>query len=261
MRRKIKIDKFLIWNISKSGDSNNELLLGTFMQCRKDKTIFLQVRSNWIPFECWKYEFVQTILAIDCIELLKIYSKRALEVSRLSKLIWHDILYWPFEIGAMIYLFYGGIWIQNFTVWFMLQDLFYRVFGFPEQKLQGELALVTGGGGGLGRLISLRLSKLGVDIVIWDIKQEGMHRAIYSNEIRNHMFLMPIDHNFLFFCNTIFCWRTTFFEFFHRKHTFRIIFQVTWFLFFIFNEICPNKTLNPLNKTSNFAEKKFEYSI
>lgn len=87
----------------------------------------------------------------------------------------------------------------------MLQDLFYRVFGFPEQKLQGELALVTGGGGGLGRLISLRLSKLGVDIVIWDIKQEGMHRAIYSNEIRNHMFLMPIDHNFLFFCNTIFC--------------------------------------------------------
>lgn len=57
----------------------------------------------------------------------------------------------------------------------MLQDLFYRVFGFPEQKLQGELALVTGGGGGLGRLVSLRLSKLGVDIVIWDIKQEGMH--------------------------------------------------------------------------------------
>lgn len=55
----------------------------------------------------------------------------------------------------------------------LLQDLFYRVFGRPEQKLQGELALVTGGGGGLGRLISLRLSKLGVDIVIWDIKQEG----------------------------------------------------------------------------------------
>lgn len=45
--------------------------------------------------------------------------------------------------------------------------------GVPEQKLDGELALVTGGGGGLGRLISLRLAKLGVNIVIWDIKQEG----------------------------------------------------------------------------------------
>lgn len=48
------------------------------------------------------------------------------------------------------------------------------MFGFPEQVLRGELALVTGGGGGLGRLLALRLAKLGVDIVIWDINQEGM---------------------------------------------------------------------------------------
>lgn len=47
------------------------------------------------------------------------------------------------------------------------------MFGFPEQIIKGELALVTGGGGGLGRLLALRLSKLGVDIVIWDINQEG----------------------------------------------------------------------------------------
>lgn len=47
------------------------------------------------------------------------------------------------------------------------------MFGFPEQVIKGELALVTGGGGGLGRLLALRLSKLGVDIVIWDINQEG----------------------------------------------------------------------------------------
>lgn len=54
-----------------------------------------------------------------------------------------------------------------------LQDWYYRAFGFPEQILRGELALVTGGGGGLGRLLALRLAKLGVDIVIWDINQEG----------------------------------------------------------------------------------------
>lgn len=67
---------------------------------------------------------------------------------------------------------------------YLLQDWFYRVFGRPEQKLQGELALVTGGGGGLGRLLSLRLSKLGVDIVIWDINQEGilnLYNGISSN--------------------------------------------------------------------------------
>ncbi|XP_055295475.1 short-chain dehydrogenase/reductase family 16C member 6 [Sitodiplosis mosellana] len=66
----------------------------------------------------------------------------------------------------------------SISIGYIFQDLFYRVFGFPEQKLQGELALVTGGGGGLGRLISLRLSKLGVDIVIWDIKQEGIDETV-----------------------------------------------------------------------------------
>lgn len=60
-----------------------------------------------------------------------------------------------------------------------VQDLFYKAFGFPEKALQGELALVTGGGGGLGRLLALRLSKLGVDIVIWDINQEGMLLKIF----------------------------------------------------------------------------------
>lgn len=56
---------------------------------------------------------------------------------------------------------------------FYFQDWYYRAFGFPEQILRGELALVTGGGGGLGKLLALRLAKLGVDIVIWDINQEG----------------------------------------------------------------------------------------
>lgn len=55
------------------------------------------------------------------------------------------------------------------------------MFGFPEQALRGELALVTGGGGGLGRLLALRLAKLGVDIVIWDINQEGKCTHAHSN--------------------------------------------------------------------------------
>lgn len=69
-----------------------------------------------------------------------------------------------------------------FMIW-LLQDLYYRVFGFPEQVLRGELALVTGGGGGLGRLLSLRLAKLGVDIVIWDINQEGMINKYFTMKL------------------------------------------------------------------------------
>lgn len=55
----------------------------------------------------------------------------------------------------------------------LLQDIFYLIFGYPQKELKGELALVTGGGSGLGRLISLRLAKLGVSVVIWDINQAG----------------------------------------------------------------------------------------
>lgn len=73
---------------------------------------------------------------------------------------------------------YDVIVFLGISIGYIFQDLFYRVIGRPEQKLQGELALVTGGGGGLGRLISLRLSKLGVDIVIWDIKQEGIDETV-----------------------------------------------------------------------------------
>lgn len=79
---------------------------------------------------------------------------------------------------TLVMTIYDVIIFLGISIGYIFQDLFYRVFGFPEQKLQGELALVTGGGGGLGRLVSLRLSKLGVDIVIWDIKQEGIDETV-----------------------------------------------------------------------------------
>ena len=41
------------------------------------------------------------------------------------------------------------------------------------KDLDGELALVTGGGGGLGRMLAVRLTKLGAKVILWDINQEG----------------------------------------------------------------------------------------
>lgn len=86
--------------------------------------------------------------------------------------------------------------ISLFFIKYYLQDLFYKVIGFPEQSIKGELALVTGGGGGLGRLLALRLSKLGVDIVIWDINQEGKY--IYLSSILIFFFPRTNGHFDLF---------------------------------------------------------------
>lgn len=41
------------------------------------------------------------------------------------------------------------------------------------KNIDGEIALVTGGGGGLGRLIALRLANLGAIVVIWDVNKAG----------------------------------------------------------------------------------------
>ncbi|XP_076760443.1 estradiol 17-beta-dehydrogenase 11-like [Xylocopa sonorina] len=49
---------------------------------------------------------------------------------------------------------------------------------YKMKSITGEIALVTGGGGGLGRLIALRLAKLGAIVVIWDINKEGTEETV-----------------------------------------------------------------------------------
>lgn len=43
----------------------------------------------------------------------------------------------------------------------------------PQKDLKGGIAVVTGGGGGLGSLIALRLARLGCKVVLWDINKQG----------------------------------------------------------------------------------------
>lgn len=44
-----------------------------------------------------------------------------------------------------------------------------------KKQIKGKIVLVTGGGGGLGRLLSLRLAKLGAIIVLWDVNESGKY--------------------------------------------------------------------------------------
>lgn len=44
-----------------------------------------------------------------------------------------------------------------------------------KKHIKGEIVLVTGGGGGLGRLVSLRLAKLGAKVVLWDVDERGKY--------------------------------------------------------------------------------------
>ncbi|XP_030751720.1 estradiol 17-beta-dehydrogenase 11-like [Sitophilus oryzae] len=65
---------------------------------------------------------------------------------------------------------------------FYILKAIYKFFlpqSYRHQKdLKGEIALVTGGGSGIGRLVALRLGKLGVTVVLWDINVQGLEETI-----------------------------------------------------------------------------------
>ncbi|XP_055836571.1 estradiol 17-beta-dehydrogenase 11 [Episyrphus balteatus] len=64
------------------------------------------------------------------------------------------------------------------SIGFILKDIYYLTFGYPEKDLNGDIALITGGGSGLGRLLAQLLCKMGTKIVIWDINEEGINETV-----------------------------------------------------------------------------------
>lgn len=72
--------------------------------------------------------------------------------------------------------------------------MYYIAFGYPEKELSSDIALITGGGSGLGRLLSLRLAKMGTKVVIWDINKQGKFKKLKKGE----------KYRILFYCENIF---------------------------------------------------------
>ncbi|CAB3253447.1 unnamed protein product [Arctia plantaginis] len=71
---------------------------------------------------------------------------------------------------------------------YVIQAMYRTVVGHKKKNLNGAIAVVTGGGGGLGSLIALRLSRLGCTVVLWDINKQDNCTGFTS------LFRMNIDH-------------------------------------------------------------------
>ncbi|XP_016770624.1 short-chain dehydrogenase/reductase family 16C member 6 isoform X2 [Apis mellifera] len=73
---------------------------------------------------------------------------------------------------VIVFLFWTVIFIMKNIV-----NLFIPL-KYKMKSIAGEITLVTGGGGGLGRLTALRLANLGAIVVIWDVNKAGMEETV-----------------------------------------------------------------------------------
>lgn len=47
----------------------------------------------------------------------------------------------------------------------------------PMKSLKGDIVLVTGGGGGVGKQLALKLARLGAGVVLWDVNKKGWYKV------------------------------------------------------------------------------------
>jgi len=52
---------------------------------------------------------------------------------------------------------------------------------YRAKSIKGEIALVTGGASGIGKLIAIKFAKLGAHVIVWDINKNG-ERLRHSSE-------------------------------------------------------------------------------
>lgn len=48
---------------------------------------------------------------------------------------------------------------------------------YRAKDIRGQIALVTGAGGGIGRLIAVGLANSGCKVVCWDVAKQGTNRV------------------------------------------------------------------------------------
>lgn len=82
----------------------------------------------------------------------------------------------PSQISKVFDIAKDTVLFLFLSCYYILESLFWTLVPNairPMKSLKGDVVLVTGGGGGVGRQLALKLARQGAKVVIWDISKEG----------------------------------------------------------------------------------------
>lgn len=74
------------------------------------------------------------------------------------------------------YMIYDLLLFIGMAIVYSIETLILKLIPrrYRAKSIKGEIALVTGGASGIGKLIAIKLAKLGAHVVIWDINKNGL---------------------------------------------------------------------------------------
>lgn len=82
----------------------------------------------------------------------------------------------PSQMSSVFDIAKDTILFLLLSCYYILESLFWTLVPYairPMKSLKGDVVLVTGGGGGVGRQLAIKLARLGAKVVVWDINKEG----------------------------------------------------------------------------------------
>lgn len=71
---------------------------------------------------------------------------------------------------TVLFLFLSCYYILESLFWTLVPNILR-----PMKSLKDDIVLVTGGAGGVGKQLAIKLARLGAKVVLWDINKEGKY--------------------------------------------------------------------------------------